>query len=57
MSDARAAVWSGIPSAVIGLPLRGKHGPLETVDLRDAAAAVTLLLTALKRPLPDLARG
>lgn len=57
MSDARAAIWSGTPSAVIGLPLRGKHGPLETIDLRDAAAAVTLLLTALRRPLPDLTRG
>jgi putative aminopeptidase FrvX len=57
ISDARVATWRGIPSALIGLPLRGKHAPLETVHLNDLAEAVRLLAAALRRPLPDLSRG
>lgn len=57
ISDSRMAGWLGIPSAVIGLPMRGKHSPLEVMSLDDAAQAVGLLLETLLRPLPDLARG
>lgn len=52
ISDARAATWLGIPSAVIGLPLRSKHAPLELLHLDDLAWAVELLAAALQRPLP-----
>ncbi|GAB4414270.1 MAG: M42 family metallopeptidase [Anaerolineae bacterium] len=57
ISDARAATWLGIPSAVIGLPLRGKHAPLEMMHLGDLIHAVALLVAALSRPLPVLTRG
>lgn len=57
ISDARAATWLGIPSAVIGLPLRGKHAPLEIMHLDDLTHAVDLLAAALSHPLPPLARG
>ncbi len=57
ISDARAATWLGIPSAVIGLPLRGKHAPLEIVHLDDLAHTVDLLAVVLSRPLPALTRG
>lgn len=57
MSDARVALPLAIPSAIIGLPMRGKHAPLETIDLRDVAAAVELLLASLRSPWPALTRG
>ena len=57
MSDARVALPLAIPSALIGLPMRGKHAPLETVDLRDLAAAVDLLLASIRSPWPALTRG
>jgi len=57
MSDARVATWLGIPSALIGLPLRGKHAPFETAHLNDLTEAVRLLAAVLQRPLPDLSRG
>jgi putative aminopeptidase FrvX len=57
MSDSRVTAWLGIPSAIVGLPMRNKHAPLETIDLNDAANAVKLLLALLQRPLPDLSRG
>lgn len=57
MSDARALTWLGIPSALVGLPMRGKHAPLETVHLADLAYASQLLYETLQRPLPNLARG
>jgi putative aminopeptidase FrvX len=57
MSDALAAADLGIPSAVIGLPMRSKHAPLEMLDLRDFAAALELLTLLATSPLPDLARG
>lgn len=57
MSDARVTLPLAVPGALIGLPLRGKHAPLETVDLRDVAAAVDLLAATLYAPVPDLSRG
>lgn len=57
MSDARAVTWLGLPSALVGLPMRGKHAPLEIVHLDDLAGAVNLLDTALRLPLPALTRG
>ncbi len=57
MSDSRVAAWLGVPSAIVGLPMRNKHAPLETSHLDDAANAVKLLLALLQRPLPDLSRG
>ncbi|MBN1201870.1 MAG: M20/M25/M40 family metallo-hydrolase [Anaerolineae bacterium] len=57
MSDARAASWLGIPSALVGLPMRGKHAPLETIHLDDLEHAVSLLAAALRHPLADLSRG
>ncbi|MFN8377538.1 MAG: M20/M25/M40 family metallo-hydrolase [Anaerolineae bacterium] len=57
MSDARSTQLLAIPSALVGLPMRGKHGPLETVHLDDMAGAVALLTAALLAPLPSLARG
>jgi putative aminopeptidase FrvX len=50
MSDARAATWLGVPSAIIGLPMRGKHAPLETVQLDDLAQTAHLLVAALSDP-------
>ncbi|MCS6836468.1 MAG: M20/M25/M40 family metallo-hydrolase [Anaerolineae bacterium] len=57
MSDARAVSWTGTPSALLGLPLRGKHGPLETIDLDDLTHALILLEAFARHPLPNLARG
>ena len=57
MSDARVAGWLGIPSAIIGLPMRNKHAPLETIHIDDVANSVNLLLALLQRPLPNLSRG
>lgn len=57
ISDARSVIWSGVPSALIGLPTRSKHAPLETANLRDLAASVDLLLAFLQQPLPNLTRG
>ena len=54
MSDARVASWLGIPSALIGLPMRGKHAPLETVHLDDLVFATQLLIATVRRALPDL---
>lgn len=57
MSDARVVAWLGVPSAVIGLPMRGKHAPLEIAHLGDLAGAALLLDAALHQPLPELKRG
>lgn len=57
ISDARAALPSAIPSVLVGVPMRGKHGPLETMHWDDLAGAVDLLEAALTVPLPPLARG
>ena len=57
MSDAKTTVLLGLPSAIVGLPMRGKHAPLEIVCLDDLEQAVHLLLHTVSRPLPDLRRG
>jgi putative aminopeptidase FrvX len=57
MSDSRIAGWLAIPSAIIGLPMRGKHAPLETAHLDDITNALRLLAAVVQRPLPDLSRG
>ncbi|MBN1680229.1 MAG: M20/M25/M40 family metallo-hydrolase [Anaerolineae bacterium] len=57
MSDIRAAARAGIPSVLIGLPMRGKHGPLETVHLDDIDHTIRLLAATLRQPLPDCSRG
>lgn len=54
MSDSRVATWLGIPSAVIGLPLRGKHSPTEIAHLRDLADAVRLILALVGHAWPAL---
>jgi putative aminopeptidase FrvX len=48
MSDARAALPLGIPSAIVGIPMRGKHAPLETVNLNDLAACAQLIGTYVR---------
>lgn len=57
ISDAKTSILLGLPSAIIGLPMRGKHAPLETVHLDDLATSAELLLAVLESPLPDLRRG
>jgi len=57
MSDSRVTTLLGTPSAIVGLPMRNKHAPLETIHLNDAANAAKLLLGLLQRLLPDLSRG
>ncbi len=57
ISDARAALPAAIPSALLGLPMRGKHAPLETMHWDDVASTVDLLEAALAVPLPPLTRG
>lgn len=47
MSDARAATMLGIPSALVGIPMRGKHAPLETLHLDDLAHTAQVVATAL----------
>jgi putative aminopeptidase FrvX len=57
MSDARVVTWLAIPSAVVGIPMRGKHSSQEIIDLQDLASAANLLLATVRSPLPDLRRG
>ena len=47
MSDARTALWAGVPSVLVGVPMRGKHAPLETLHLGDLSLTVQLLSAAL----------
>jgi endoglucanase len=47
MSDARTATMLGIPSAIVGIPMRGKHAPLETLHLGDVLGTVQLVAAAL----------
>ncbi len=47
ISDARVATWLGIPSVVIGLPMRSKHSPVEMVHLDDLIYATRCLPTAI----------
>ena len=57
IADSKTAVLLGIPSAVIGLPMRSKHAPLEVVHLGDLTQTVDLLVWVVSAPLPSLARG
>lgn len=57
MSDARVVVATGTPSAIVGLPMRGKHSPVEIINLEDLHNAIHLLKALLSQPLPDLRRG
>ncbi|MDX2159818.1 MAG: M20/M25/M40 family metallo-hydrolase [bacterium] len=57
MADSRAALPLGIPSAVIGLPMRGKHSAAEIVDTADLDTAVNLLHAVLSQPFPNLSPG
>jgi putative aminopeptidase FrvX len=57
MSDARVVSWTGTPSALVGLPLRSKHAPLEMIHLNDLVNTSHLLAAFLKQPLPNLKRG
>lgn len=57
MADSLAAADLGIPSVVVGLPMRSKHAPLEMLDLRDFDAALELLTALSTTPLPELSRG
>ena len=50
MSDARAATWLGIPSALIGLPMRSKHAPLEMIHFDDLIHAIQLVKHELLDP-------
>ncbi len=53
MSDARTATMLGIPSALVGVPMRGKHAPLETLHLDDlvhAAQVIAAVLFDLQNP-------
>ncbi|HEX3053004.1 MAG TPA: M20/M25/M40 family metallo-hydrolase [Aggregatilineaceae bacterium] len=46
-SDARVATWLGIPSVMLGLPMRSKHSPVEMVHLDDLIYATRCLPTAI----------
>ena len=47
MSDARSATQNGIPSAFIGIPMRGKHSASETIHMQDALGALQILTSIL----------
>lgn len=47
-ADGMAVVQTGIPTAVLGIPLRYMHSPNEMVDLRDVRAAIALLVAYLQ---------
>mgnify|MGYP001216175462 FL=1 len=51
MADSRAAIPLAIPSAVIGLPMRGKHSPAEVLNTADLDSALGLLHAALLDPM------
>jgi endoglucanase len=57
IADSKTTILLGIPSAVVGLPMRSKHAPLEVVHLRDLVWTVDLLASVVAAPLPSLARG
>jgi len=48
MADARASLPLGIPSAVLGIPMRGKHAPLEILDTTDLDSTLALLIEFTK---------
>ena len=43
MADSRASLPLGIPSAVLGIPMRGKHAPLEMLNTQDLDSTLALL--------------
>lgn len=47
MSDARSATQNGIPSALLGIPMRAKHSASETLHIPDALGALQILKTML----------
>jgi putative aminopeptidase FrvX len=53
-ADAVHATGTGIPTAVISIPLRYMHSPVELVALSDVDAAVRLLAAFAQRLGPDL---
>lgn len=57
MSDARIATPLGIPSAILGIPMRSKHAPLEMIHLDDLHSVISLALAFLSHPLINLERG
>jgi endoglucanase len=48
MSDARSAAQNGIPSALVGIAMQGKHSAAETIHLQDMIDAVSILHTAVQ---------
>ena len=49
MTDAKPLRLGGIPSALIGIPMRGKHSPAEIVSIGDIEAAVRLVVELAQR--------
>lgn len=48
-ADAVHIIRSGVPCALVSIPLRYMHSPVEMCDLRDVEAAVALLVAATRR--------
>ena len=48
MSDARPLQLGGIPSAVIGIPMRGKHSPAEIISVTDLQHTVDLVVALVR---------
>jgi putative aminopeptidase FrvX len=59
MSDAKPLRLGDVPSAVIGIPMRGKHSPAEIVSLNDVVGAVRLIVELAQRidGSLDISRG
>lgn len=57
ISDSKVATWLGLPSAIMGIPMRGKHSQMEMIDLSDLTQTVELLTHCVHHPLPALKRG
>lgn len=59
MTDAKPLRLGSIPSAVIGIPMRGKHSPAEIISLRDLEYSVQLVVELARRinHSLDISRG
>jgi len=59
MSDAKPLLLGGIPSAVIGIPMRGKHSPAEIISLDDVEKTIQLVVALIQNidPKLDIERG
>jgi endoglucanase len=57
IADSKTTILLGLPSAVLGLPMRSKHAPLEVVHLDDLVRTVDLLAAVVASELPSLRRG